>query len=292
LIILVIATLFAQYGASDFPFSAKMANRIVNIGPGFYNIRASFDIDSIDIGTHMSLIQLQSGKVLVVDTVALDPELKTEIDIFTKNGTLMAAIIATHPFHTTYFPDFYKAYPNVTFYGTPRHLRIQPQIPWKGSMYDCNVRQMWNPEVRMRIPAGAEFVAPVPESSNHFTAIHVFHPASKTIHVDDTIIYDLPFDGDMTFHPSLAGPALYHVPQAPFAFRDWVQNYINQWDFDIICAAHKGIKMGGAKAQVVTLLEESAIVFNALTEEFTLFPVDADAIAFSVMNEHEANCKE
>ena len=60
---------------------------------------------------------------------------------------------------------------------------------------------------------GAEFVAPVPEKSNHFNSVFVFHKSSKVIHIDDTVIVvDNPGllikmfgfkHGDMMFHPSI-----------------------------------------------------------------------------------------
>jgi len=268
------------------------ANQTIPIGPGFWNIRSSFVIDDIDIGTHMSIIQLKSGKFVIVDTVQLNPELQNEINNLTHNGTLMEAVIATHPFHTTYFPAFYEAYPKAPFYGTPRHLKIEPQIPWAGSMYDCANRQRWLPEIHMRIARGSEFENPQPESTNHFSGIHVFHPMSRTIHVDDTVMIDEPFNGDMLFHPSLVGPGLYHIPEAPDAFSTWVKKYINEWDFDIICAAHDGIKLGGAKAQLQNLLIDSNIVFDLLIAEFELDPSDSDNLLFQAMEQHENECLE
>jgi len=156
-------------------FLTVYADLPVLIGPGFWNVRSVFLIDGFDIGTQMSLIQLNSGKFVIVDTVQIDAPLKGAIDALTKNGTLMEAVIATHPFHTTFFPDFYKLYPNVPFYGTPRHLRIQPQIPWKGSMWDCASRQQWLPEIHMRIARGSEFYRPQPEDSNHFWNSRLSH---------------------------------------------------------------------------------------------------------------------
>jgi hypothetical protein len=47
---------------------------------------------------------------------------------------------------------------------------------------------------------GSEFVNPQPETTNHFSGIHVYHTQSGVIHVDDTI--DIAF-GVMAFHPSL-----------------------------------------------------------------------------------------
>jgi hypothetical protein len=63
----------------------------------------------------MSIIRLQNGKFLVIDTVALTPELKGEIDHLTNNGADMEAVVATHPFHTLSFNGFYKSYPNVPY---------------------------------------------------------------------------------------------------------------------------------------------------------------------------------
>jgi len=188
-------------GFALFSFVLSLSNQTTQIGPGFWNVRASFKVSGFEIGTQMSFVQLKSGRFLIVDTVEMNNDLLSDISTLTNNGTLIEAVIATHPFHTVYFPPFYQLFPKIPFYGTPRHLRIQPEIPWAGSLWDCNTRQKWLPEVHMRIPRGGEFVAPVPESSNHFSAIHLFHEASKTIHVDDTITYDVPFSGNMFFSP-------------------------------------------------------------------------------------------
>jgi len=240
----------------------------------------------------MSLIQLQNGNFIVVDTVLLVPSLLSDINNLTNNGALIEAVIATHPFHTTYFPAFYKTFPNPPYYGTPRHLVVEPQIPWAGSMYDCANRQRWLPEIHMRIPRGSEFVNPQPPESNHFSGIHVFHPASKTIHVDDTIIYDLPQAGDMSLHPSLTTVGLFHIPQSPGAFNQWVENYIKAWDFDNICAAHAGNKLGSAKGQLQMVLNTYYSIFESLTEQYGIFPNATDLQLFQEMEAHESNCIE
>jgi len=267
-----------------------LSNRTVPIGPGFWNVRASLIISGLDIGTHMSFIQLKSGRFIIVDTVELDNTLIGDINELTKNGALVDAVIATHPFHTLYFPVFYKQFPKFKYYGTPRHLRIQPDIPWAGNMYDCASREIWLPEVHMRIPRGAEFQSP--QESNHFSGIHVFHAASRTIHVDDTIMIDGPFRGDMLFHPSLVYKGLYHIPESPKAFKNFVQSIIDQWDFDNICAAHDGVKKSGAKSQLQSLLSWTEPVFQLLAFDYGLSPNATDAALFKVMQDHEAKCKE
>ncbi|KAJ3094853.1 hypothetical protein HDU97_007525 [Phlyctochytrium planicorne] len=242
-------------------------SRIQEIGPGYFNIRAPFKFlfGLVDIGTQMSLIRLKSGKFLAIDTVELTPSLKDEIDKLTDNGSLIEAVIGTHPYHTLYFPGFYEKYPNTKYYGTPRHLRIFPDIPWAGDVNEESVRKLWEPEVEMRIPDGAEFVNPLPERTNHFSNVFVFHKASRTIHVDDTIMYFKDpgmalrmagfSDGRMDFHRSITGPGLLPTPDAPQKFQCWVAKLIHDWDFDNISSAHNGCKIGGAKKQLQDTLD-------------------------------------
>ena len=96
----------------------------------------------------MSLLSLQStGKFLVLDTCALTTAAKIELDYLTQNGALIDGVIATHPFHTTYFTTFHAMYPNAKYYGTPRHIRMIPSIPWAGDVDTGAVRALWEPEV-------------------------------------------------------------------------------------------------------------------------------------------------
>jgi len=251
---------------------------LVSVGEGFWNVRGSFKIliGLIDIGTHMSVLRLPSDKYLIVDTIPLTEEMKKELDDLTQNGSLIEAVIATHPFHTLAFKGFYEAYPDVPYYGTPRHLRNLKDIPWAGDLNDCDIRNKWAPDVQMRIPAGAEFVAPVPEKTNHFNSVWVLHTASGTIHVDDTVMYSTNpglllklagyKHGTMSFHPSMKGPGLLPTPEAPFQFRDWVNDLLENWEFDNICTAHLGNKIGGAKEQLRQTLAAAEDSFKKISK--------------------------
>jgi glyoxylase-like metal-dependent hydrolase (beta-lactamase superfamily II) len=134
-------------------------NELYEVATNFWNIRVSFKMFAgfVDLGSQMSLIRLKNGNFLVIDTVMLTDQTRAAIDRLTENGTKIEAVIAVHPFHTLAFPAFYEAYPKAEYYGTPRHLRRLTQIPWVGSLEDCNIRKKWEPEVEMRIPAGEEF---------------------------------------------------------------------------------------------------------------------------------------
>ncbi|KAJ3213888.1 hypothetical protein HDU67_002342 [Dinochytrium kinnereticum] len=242
---------------------------IKEIAPGFFSLRAPFKylFGLVDIGTHMSFVRLRNGRFLVIDTVELTPETRLEVDLLTDHGRLMDAVLGTHPFHTMFFPAFHEAYPDVKYYGTPRHLRNITGIPWEGDLNDEEVRALWEPEIEMRIPAGSEFVNPLPERTNHFSNVFVFHKASRTIHVDDTIlIFQQPgllmrmagiSEGTMLFHRSILGPGLHPTEEAPKLFQCWMSKLIHDWDFDNITSAHNGCKIGGAKRQLKHLLEET-----------------------------------
>ncbi|CAF4534409.1 unnamed protein product [Rotaria sp. Silwood1] len=253
-------------------------NELYSIGPNFWNIRGRFKILKLfDIGTQMSIIRLRNGKFIILDTVEMNDHLRQQIDHLTNYGKNIKAVIGTHPFHTVSFPAFYQAYPNAAYYGTPRHLRRLTEIPWRGDLTDCNVRKKWEPEVEMRIPAGAEFVNPQPESSNHFISVFVYHRASRTLHVDDTIMYtEKPGfllklfgynNGVMAFHPSIKSSGLYPTSYAPYLFRDWMRKMLHDWHFENICCAHLDLKMGEAYADVTTLLNNAEPLFAKISEK-------------------------
>jgi hypothetical protein len=238
--------------------------KLIQIGTNFWNIRGSFNFlfGLVDIGTHMSLIKLPTGKFLVVDTCAVTPDIKSEIDSLTDNGNLIEAVIATHPFHTVYFVPFQKLYPNTKYYGTPRHIRKITEINWDGDVSSPELLNKWESEgVFMRIPDGFEFNNPV--ESDHVSSLFLFHAASKTIHVDDTVFYftDPGFvlrcsgakHNSMSFH---AYTTKYFLPDpnSPLHFKAWLEKLIDDWDFDNLCSAHNSYKIGGAKVQLIETL--------------------------------------
>jgi len=131
-------------------------NELFEVANNFWNIRVNFKLFAgfADLGSQMSLIRLNNGRFLVIDTVLLTDQTRASIDQLTNNGEKIEAVLGVHPFHTIAFPAFYQAYPNAAYYGTPRHLRRLTDIPWAGSLGDCSVRSQWEPEIEMRIPAG------------------------------------------------------------------------------------------------------------------------------------------
>ncbi|CAF0964646.1 unnamed protein product [Didymodactylos carnosus] len=221
-------------------------NELIEVAPGFFNVRGHFKMLAgiVDIGTQMSIVRLRNGNFLVIDTVPLTDYLKSEIDRLTDSGSKIEGVLGLHPFHTLAFRPFHNAYPKLKYYGCPRHLRKIPEICWSGSLNDADTRRKWAPEIEMRIPAGAEFISPLPESSNHFSSVFLFHQPSRTLHVDDTLMYSpnpgfftklVGFKaGAMVFQPSIKGPGLYPTADAPHQFRNWMRQILTDWNFDNI----------------------------------------------------------
>ncbi|CAF0995208.1 unnamed protein product [Didymodactylos carnosus] len=259
--------------------TSEIKKQLIEIGPGFWNIRGHFKklAGLVDIETQMSIIRLKNGNFIIIDTIPIDQGLKIEIDELTSYGDRIEAVLATHPFHTLAFPAFYQLYPKPPYYGTPRHLRKLTDIKWFGNLIDLQIREKWEPDIEMRIPAGAEFIAPEPEKSNHFVSVFVYHGPSHTLHVDDTIMYSPNPSfllkvagykhGSMIFQPAIKNHGLYPTADAPYHFRDWMRKILNDWNFDNICCAHMGIKIGGAKQQVQDMLNKAEPLFQKLSEK-------------------------
>jgi hypothetical protein len=241
---------------------ARNFQHLVEVGPGHWNIRGALPMACgiVDIGCHMSLMRLKNGRFLVIDTIKLLPEIKSEIDELTQGGVLMEACIATHPFHTLFFAPFSEAYPACKLVGTPRHIKRFPSLQWDGFTVDQRLQEWEALGVQMRIPAGAEFVAP--HENNHFSSVFVFHEDSMSIFTDDTLMFYDPrhaggllncitsctgVSNSLQLHPSLTDGSrdtgLFPTASAPAQFQEWFANILADWDFDTIVTAHTGCKV-------------------------------------------------
>jgi hypothetical protein len=105
-------------------------------------------------------------------------------------------------------------------------------------------------ELEFSVPAGVEFIST--NEHVHFSSVLVFHRASKTIHVDDTIMYlRLPrllalfgLSESTGFHPTLP-QVLERRAGAAQAFRDWAATLAEDWgDAENLCAAHNAALLG------------------------------------------------
>ncbi len=135
----------------------------------------------------------------------------------------------------------HEAYPKAKLYGTARHKTMFGDLPWEASSTeDAETAKLFAGDLELSVPRGVDFISADPNV--HFSSVLAFHPASKTLHVDDTLVAgNLPriFGGTMIrFHPALV-KVLERRAGAADDFRDWVRELvIRAGTVENVCAAH------------------------------------------------------
>jgi len=219
---------------------------ILQVADGFWNIRGSFKIAGIlDAGTHVSLVRRKSGGFVFLDSYTLSEPVKRDLDEITRGGQDVDAVVNVHPFHTLHVKSMRERYPNARLYGTARHLSRFPDLPWEATRTeDQETHALFAEDFEFSVPRGVDFISP--DKNVHFSSVLVRHPATKTIHVDDTLMYlRLPsplrllgLKDRTSFHPTLA-KALEKRPGAAQDFRAWAKDLADRWaDTENLCTAH------------------------------------------------------
>ncbi len=224
----------------------RMTPHTLQIADDFWNIRGSFKIGGVvDIGTHASLVRRTNGRFVFLDAYSLSGEIEREVNALTDDGKDIEAILNLHPFHTVHVRKAHARYPNAKLYGTARHLSRFPELPWEAARTeDSELHEMFAEDFDFSVPRGVDFISA--NENVHFSSVLALHRASKTIHVDDTLMYiRLPKvirsfgpKDTMRFHPTLA-KALEKRPGATHDFRTWATELAERWrDAENLCAAH------------------------------------------------------
>jgi hypothetical protein len=223
-----------------------MASNIIQVSEDFWNFRGSFKIGGvIDVGTHVSLVRLSTGKFVFLDSYTLNSAASRKVDELTRGGKDVEAILNLHPFHTVHVKKMHQRYPDATLYGTARHVERNPDLPWaKQRTEDTALHKQFGGDFEFSIPRGVDFIS---DNQNvHFSSVLVLHPASKTIHSDDTLMYlKLPglarmvgLGDDVSYHLTLA-KALEKRSGAAADFRNWATELNERWaQAENLCAAH------------------------------------------------------
>jgi len=223
-----------------------MSDPMIDVGAGFWNIRGSYKIGGVlDVGTQASLVQLASGKFVLLDSYTFNSETRRKVAEMTDGGEKIKAILNLHPFHTVHVQKMHEIYPDATLYGTQRHHTRFPDLPWAElRTEDPALHELYAGDFDFSVPRGVDFISA--DENIHFSSVLALHKASMTIHSDDTLMYlrmPLPLRlaglGDsVSFHPTLA-KALERRSGAVQDFRDWASELIESWQHaENLCAAH------------------------------------------------------
>jgi len=221
---------------------------VIEVADGFWNIRGSFMIAGIyDLGTHASLVRRASGKYLLLDACAFSDETQRWLRELTRDGEDLEAILHLHPFHTLHVRAIHEAFPNAKLHGTARHQDKLGDLPWQPLRTDdARLHAVFGADLGFSVPRGVDFI---PQNEKfHFASVLAFHHASKTLHVDDTLLYlRVPcpfrlFKPDLTrLHPTLAS-VLERRPGAAADFRAWGRELVEAArNVQNLCAAHSAV---------------------------------------------------
>lgn len=222
-----------------------MKDQIHDLGAGFWNIRGSFVRQGmIDIGNQSALVKLSSGKFVLLDSYTLTGEVRAQVMALTNNGQDIEAVLNVHPFHTVHCARVAKDFPHALFYGSARHHKEVPEVNWSADYVESAAVAERYPELEFSLPKGIHYIAP--DDTVHSSSLLVFHPASQSLYVDDTI--ETP--PSKRFNAVQAGinlhattiKALKDEPNAGKDYCDWAINLAHDWrDMRNFCSAHSGL---------------------------------------------------
>jgi hypothetical protein len=223
-----------------------MRPNIIRVADDFWNTRGSFKIGGlVDIGTQASLVRRGNGRFVFLDSYSLSGAVEREVLELTNGGRDVEAILNVHPFHTVFARKMHERFPHAKLYGTARHVSRLSELPWEElRTEDPKLHAMFAEDFEFSVPRGVDFISA--NENVHFSSVLVLHHASKTIHVDDTLMYvRLPrmmrafgLTDVMSFHPTLP-KALEKRAGAARDFRDWAEELTERWrDAENLCAAH------------------------------------------------------
>jgi hypothetical protein len=237
-----------------------MSAKILKIANDFWNIRGSFKIAGfVDIGTQASLVRRKNGKFIFLDSYTLSGDTQREIDELTDDGNDVEAVLNLHPFHTIHVAKMFERYPDAKHYGTARHLAKFPELNWqKLRTEDPELHSRFASNFDFSVPRGVDFISD--DENVHFSSVLAYHRSSRTIHVDDTLMYiRLPllmrFFGlpdAVSFHPTLS-KVLEKRAGAVDDFQQWAKELAEDWSgAENLCAAHTAslIAPGEGKASI------------------------------------------
>ena len=219
-----------------------MTDKMHDLGAGFCNIRGTFRIGGVlNIGTQCSLIKLNSGRFIFLDSYKLTGDVRDEVMSLTNNGQDVEAVLNVHPFHTIHCAQMAKDFPQATFYGSRRHHKKIPEVKWADDLVESEAVAKRYPELKFSMSEGIHYISP--NEMIHAGSLLAFHPASKSLHVDDTFMSPptklleavLP---ELLLHPTTK-KALKDEPDAGKQYCDWAANLAHEWrEVRNFCAAH------------------------------------------------------
>jgi len=194
----------------------------------------------LEVGTRMTVIRLGGARLLLHSPVALDPELRRELDSLGR----VCFVVAPNRVHHLYAGQVAEAYPEARLWVAPGLERKRPDLRFVAVLGD-EAPAEWRGELEQVFFRGRPYE----------NEVVFFHRASRTL-----ILCDLAFN----FGPSAAAPTrlLMRLPRSygrfgpskldPLLIRDRRAareslERILDWDFDRVVVAHGDVLESGGR---------------------------------------------
>ncbi len=249
------------------------------LADSFWNIRGVHRIGGVlDIGTQMSIVQRASGGFVVIDGCGLDDAQRDAVMALTGDGAQVDAVVHVHPFHTLHVDATHRLFPAATLYGTARHHRLAPALPWSPKPVEDWTHDHALADVfELSVPDGVDFVCP--DDRVHVASVLVRHRQTGIVHVDDTfnvlaapgVLRSVVPMSSLRMHPML-GRALQKKAGAADAYAAWANALAVDWaDTRIVCAAHSAVRLlpaGGFSQEVTSALDKVSATLKRHRESY------------------------
>ena len=140
----------------------------------------------------------------------------------TDDGKAVERVINLHPFHTLHVQRVAAMFPDARWHGSARHVEKAPELRWDPlRVEDPALHAELAEDFAFTVPRGVDFICQ--DESKHFSSVLALHLASRTLHVDDTLMWTkLPLVGGLAFHLTLKD-VLEPRPGAVADFRAWAE---------------------------------------------------------------------
>src|SRR5690606_35548829 len=157
------------------------------LAENFWNIRGTQRVAGVlDVGTHMSVVRRNDGRFVLIDAAPLDEAGRSALLALTDGGALVDVVMHVHPFHTLHVEPMHRLFPAARLYGTRRHRRLAPSLPWSGDPVESwEVNHPLVDVFDLSVPEGVDFVCL--DERVHVASVLVRHRPSAIVHVDDTL---------------------------------------------------------------------------------------------------------
>jgi hypothetical protein len=194
----------------------------------------------LPVGTRMTVIRLAGGRLLLHSPVALDPELRAELDALGR----VRYVVAPNRVHHLYAGAVAGHYPGTRLWVAPGLDRKRPDLAFE-AVLDDRAPEEWRDEIEQVFFRGRPY-------ENEVT---FFHRASRTL-----ILCDLAFN----FGPRTAAPTRWLMTLlrsygrlGPSTLDPWLirdrraaresLQRILAWDFDRVVVAHGEVQERGGR---------------------------------------------